>query len=166
MDKTEEMTVSRKPFLEVLSEIQAVLGEDNRKIMAKVGMNLGQKWAQSKRDEGKIPSSIKELFDWIAFYLQNELLFAQKVDSIQNGNEYTLKYGIFDSDEYQCLLCCGAIVKKKGGKAACPVSQFAQGTTRVFKKDLKISKIQLKGITKPESKKPGACDQTFIVETR
>lgn len=160
------MMVPRKPFIEVLTEIQVVLGEDNKKVMAKVGMNLGQKWAQAKKDEGMIPSSVKELFNWIVDYLQNELVTSHQVDSIQNGNVYTLKYGIFDSDEYQCLLCCGAIVKKKGGKAACPVSQFAQGTTRVFKKNLKISKMQLKGIAKPESKKPGACDQTFIVETR
>ena len=119
MSKTDEMMVPRKPFFEILSEIQAVLGEDNKKIMAKVGMNLGQKWAQSKKDNGKIPSSVKELFDWIADYLQNELLFSQKVESIQKGNEYTLKYGIFDSDECQCLLCCGFMVKKKGGEPAC-----------------------------------------------
>jgi hypothetical protein len=161
----EKMMVPRKPFFEVLTEIQAVLGEDNKKMMAKVGMNLGQKWAQTKKEKGKIPSSIKELFDGIADYLQNELFFSQRVESIQVGNEYTLKYGMFDSDECQCLLCCGRIVKLKGGEPDCPVSQFAQGTTRVFKKDLNISKMQLKSIVKPESKKPGACDQTFIIET-
>lgn len=79
MGKTEKIMVPRKPFFEVLTEIQAVLGEENKKIMAKVSMNLGQKWAQTKKDEGEIPSSIKELFDWIAEYLQNELFFHRKL---------------------------------------------------------------------------------------
>ncbi|MFX0210287.1 MAG: hypothetical protein ACFFDT_30185 [Candidatus Hodarchaeota archaeon] len=45
MSNLEEMIVPRKPFFEVLTEIQAILGEDNPKTMAKVGMSLGQKFA-------------------------------------------------------------------------------------------------------------------------
>lgn len=163
---SKETMVPRKPFFEVLTEIQAVLGKENQKIMAKVGMNIGQKWAQAKKDESKIPSSVRELFDWVADYLQNELFFAQEVEVIQDGNKYELKYGIFDSDDCQCLLCCGNIVKQKGGEPACPVSQLMMGAYRVFKDDLKIKSIRLSGIHKPASKKPGACDQQFIVEIR
>ena len=166
MSKPDEVMVPRKPFFEVLTEIQAVLGKENKKVMAKVGMNLGQKWAQMQKDEGKIPSSVRELINWIATYLQEELLFSQKVEIIQEGNKYTLKYGIFDSEKYQCLLCCGNIVKHKGGEPACPVSQWMVGANRIFREDLKIKSIQLEGIKKPTSKKPGACEQTLIVETR
>jgi hypothetical protein len=166
MSKPEEMMVPRKPFFEVLAEIQAILGKDNPKIMAKVGMSLGQKFATTKKDAGEIPSSVRELFDWVANYLQNELLFAQQVEVAQDGNKYELKYGVFDSDDCQCLLCCGGIVKKKGGEPACPVSQLMMGAYRVFKDDLNIKSVTLSGIQKPASKKPGACDQAFIVETR
>ncbi|MHA1450311.1 MAG: hypothetical protein ACTSP4_12915 [Candidatus Hodarchaeales archaeon] len=160
------MMVPRKPFFEVLTEVQAVLGDENPKVMAKVGMSLGQKWAESKKEAGVTPSSVRELFDMVADYLQNDLQFAQKVDVMQDKNRYELKFGIYDSDECQCILCCGSMVKKKGGVPACPVSQFMMGVYRIFKKDLGITKIQLEGIQKPASMKPGSCDQKFIVETK
>ena len=72
-----DRTVPRRPFFEVLTEIQTVLGADNPKIMSRVGMNLGKRWGKSIHDE---VNSIEELFEKAANYLQNELKFAEKVE--------------------------------------------------------------------------------------
>ncbi|MHA2225264.1 MAG: hypothetical protein ACXAC8_08680 [Candidatus Hodarchaeales archaeon] len=163
METLNDKMVPQKPFHEILSEIQAVLKDENARVMAKVGRNLGQRWAQAKKDEGIIPASFQQLFDWIAHYLQNELFTAQKVEIIPGKNYIKIKFGVYDSDEYQCNICCSHLVKQKGGQSTCPVSSFMLGAYRVFKNNLNIKKIQLEKIRKPVSKKPGACEQIFTI---
>jgi len=159
--------VPRKPFFEVLTEIQVLLGDQNPVIMAKLGRNLGERWARKLEQR---PSTVRELFDMVATYLQNGLLFAEKCEVIQEGNNYLLKFGMPSQDptaDCRCILCCENIVKAKGGIPACPISGFVQGAFRVLRQDLNIKGITLREIRKAESEfGPGICDQHFIVTPR
>jgi len=163
-----EKMVPIRPFFEVLAEIQYQLGDQNPAIMAKVGRSLGEKWAKELRNR---PKTVRELFDMVATYLQDQLLFAEKVDVIQDENNYILKFGMPNLDnpteDCRCILCCGNIVKQKGGVPACPMSGFVQGAYRVLKRDIEIKGIQLKEIRKPGPEiGPGVCDQHYIVTPR
>ena len=57
MESLNDKMVPLKPFHEILSEIQAVLKDENARVMATVGMNLGQRWAQTKKEKGRQYSS-------------------------------------------------------------------------------------------------------------
>ena len=158
-----------RPFFEILTEMQYHLGDQNPIIQAKVGRSLGERWSKELPQE-KRPATIRELFDAVANYLQNELLFAEKCEVFQDGNNYSLKFGMPNledpKEDCRCILCCGNIVKEKGGVPACPMSGFVQGAFRVLKKDLGIKAIALKGIHKPDPSLgigPGVCDQHFLV---
>lgn len=159
-----DRTVPRRPFFEILTEIQVILGKDNPKIMSQLGMRLGKRWGESIRDE---VSSIEELIEKVADYLQNELLFAEKVEVEQNKTDktYTLKFGsVTEPDECQCILCCGNIVKQKGGVPACPMSQFVIGALRAMKDKFPTKRLQLKEIEKPGP--VGVCNQHVYIEPR
>ncbi|MHA1168567.1 MAG: SCP2 sterol-binding domain-containing protein [Candidatus Hodarchaeales archaeon] len=158
-----DRTVPRAPFFEILTEMQAILGKDNPKIMSQVGMRLGRKWGKSIHDE---VTSIEDLFERAADYLQNEMKFAEKVEvEHTDKNTHTIKFGsVTNPDECQCILCCGNIVKEKGGVPACPMSQFVIGALREVKDKLPTKMLQLKGIEKPGP--VGVCNQHIYIEPR
>ncbi|MFX0094190.1 MAG: hypothetical protein ACFFBD_20800, partial [Candidatus Hodarchaeota archaeon] len=159
-----DRTVPRKPFFEILTEMQAILGKDNPKVMAQVGMRLGRKWGESVRNE---VSSIEELIEKAADYLQNELMFAERVEVEHNpvDKTHTLKFGsVSNPQECQCILCCGNIVKEKGGTPACPMSQFIIGALRAIKDKIPTKHLQLKQIEKPGP--VGVCYQHVYIEPR
>ena len=39
--------VLKRPFFEILSEIQRVLGEENQKVFAQASMKMGKRWAKT-----------------------------------------------------------------------------------------------------------------------
>ncbi|MFW9854689.1 MAG: hypothetical protein ACFFFG_06495 [Candidatus Thorarchaeota archaeon] len=108
MTETKMNRAQGKPYDEILSEIQTVLGKDNARIMAQVGLNLGKRWGKAQKGKSRKPKTLLELWEWIADYLENDLFVANPIQVKQeNPGQYHIKYGVFDSDKNQCRLCVG-----------------------------------------------------------
>lgn len=102
-----------KAFREILSEIQIILGEKTPNIMAKVGKNLGERWAKDKNF-----SAPYDLLEALVVYLQEEMRLASDIEINFTNNKVSLYIK-------NCKPCCGDLVRSKGGVPSCPISSIA-----------------------------------------
>ena len=108
-----------KAFREILSEIQIILGEKNHTVMAKVGKNLGERWAKDKSF-----NTPKELLEALVTYLQDEMKVANNIHFQYIDNRIILFIK-------SCKPCCGDLVQAKGGIPSCPLASMALYALRV-----------------------------------
>ena len=156
MEMSEKKTVPKKPFFEILPEIQGVLGEENQKVFAKVSMNLGKKWAKTI----EAPKTFEELFKKMASYFETEFQLGETVNFEREREDYVLKVR-------SCNICHGKLVKEKFGiTPACSISMFPVGALfaiGAIKEIFKPRSVRLKEIRKPGP--PGDCDLIYEIKT-
>jgi hypothetical protein len=110
------MTTSLNFFKQYHSTVIKALGEDARKVNAKVGSLMADKWSDNA---GKFNSN-REFAQSFEDYLKNRLEFAKNVKVNCDDRNYTL-------DIKGCAICHGnEILRKEGMATACPIVQAAK----------------------------------------
>jgi len=137
------MTTSLNFFKQYHSTVIKALGEDARKVNAKVGSLMADKWADNA---GKINNN-GEFAQSFEDYLKNQLEFAKHVKVNCDDRNYTL-------DIKGCAICHGnEILRKEGMATACPIVQAAKYAA--------VQKIGRNVITKGVDK-PGVVGECII----
>jgi hypothetical protein len=110
------MTTSLKFFKQYHSTVIKALGDDAKKVNAKVGSIFADNWADKT---GKIDNNV-EFARSFEDYLKNQLEFAEHVKIHCDEKDYTL-------DIRGCSICHGnEILRKEGIATACPIVQAAK----------------------------------------
>lgn len=110
------MTTSLKFFKQYHSIVIKALGEDAKKVNAKVGSIIADNWASNV---GKFNNNV-EFAQSFENYLRNQLEFATDVKIDCDENNYTL-------DIRGCAICHGnEILRNEGIATACPIVQAAK----------------------------------------
>ena len=141
-------TTSLNFFKQYHASVIKALGEDAKKVNAKVGSIMADKWADNV---GKFNSNA-EFAQSFGDYLKNELEFAKQVKVDCDDKNYTL-------DVKGCAICHGnEILRKEGMAAACPIVQAAK-----YAAVKKIGRnVITKGVEKPGV--VGECTIRFELE--
>ncbi|MCZ7358386.1 MAG: hypothetical protein O8C66_01595 [Candidatus Methanoperedens sp.] len=144
----ENMTTSLNFFKQYHSTVIKALGEDAKKVNAKVGSIMADKWADNA---GKINSNA-EFAQSFEDYLKNQLEFARYVKVDCDEKNYSL-------DIKGCAICHGnEILRKEGLATACPIVQAAK-----YAAVKKIGRnVLTKGVEKPGP--VGECTIRFELE--
>ena len=144
----EREMVPKRPFMEVLPEVQGALGEENQAVFAMAGVNMGRRWA---RTVGRV-ETVEELMEKMAEYLRDELRLAEDIRLEREGGDYVLRVR-------GCYVCHSDLVRERFGiTPACPFSMFPVGAVR---EALKVRSARLKEIRKPGPS--GDCDLVYEV---
>ena len=110
------MTTSLNFFKQYHSTVIKALGEDAKKVNAKVGSIMADNWADKA---GNINSN-SEFAKSFENYLKNQLEFAKNVKVNCDEKDYML-------DIKGCAICHGnEILRKEGMATACPIVQAAK----------------------------------------
>ncbi len=136
-------TTSLNFFKQYHSTVIKALGEDAKKVNAKVGSIIADSWADRA---GKINgnSGFAQSFE---DYLKNQLEFAEHVKVKCDDKDYTL-------DIKGCAICHGnEILRKEGIATACPIVQAAKYAA--------VKKLGRNVITKGVDK-PGSVGECII----
>ncbi|HEY9245333.1 MAG TPA: hypothetical protein VIO11_00655 [Candidatus Methanoperedens sp.] len=117
------------------SAVIKALGEDAKKVNAKVGSIIADSWADRAGPINNNSEFAKSFED----YLKNQLEFADSVKITCNEKDYTL-------DIKGCVICHGnEILRKEGLSPACPITQAAKyAAVKKIKKN-----VITKGVDKP-----------------
>ncbi len=142
------MTTSLNFFKQYHSTVIKALGEDAKKVNAKVGSILADKWADKAgeiNNNGEFAESFED-------YLKNQLEFAKQVKVRCDDKNYSL-------DIKGCAICHGnEILRKEGVATACPIMQAAK-----YAAVKKIGRnVITKGVEKPGV--VGECTIKFELE--
>ncbi|MFZ3382704.1 MAG: hypothetical protein WA144_02145 [Candidatus Methanoperedens sp.] len=142
------MTTSLNFFKQYHSTVIKALGEDAKKVNAKVGSIFADNWADKAGDLKSNNEFAKSFED----YLKNELEFAKHVKINCDEKNYTL-------DIKGCAICHGNEILRKGGMAtACPIVQAAKyAAVKKIRKN-----VITKGVDKPGT--VGECTIKFELE--
>ena len=142
------MTTSLNFFRQYHSIVIKALGEDAKKVNAKVGSIIAENWAD-KTGDIKNNQEFAESFE---NYLKNELEFARNVKINCDENNYTLAIK-------GCAICHGnEILRKEGIATACPIVQAAKyAAVKKIKRN-----VITKGVDKPGT--VGDCTIKFGLE--
>ncbi len=142
------MTTSLNFFKQYHASVIKALGEDAKKVNAKVGSIMADKWADNV---GKFNSNA-EFAQSFGDYLKNQLEFAKQVKVDCDEKNYSL-------DIKGCAICHGnEILRKEGMATACPIVQAAK-----YAAVKKIGKnVITKGVEKPGV--VGECTIRFELE--
>ena len=129
------MTASLNFFKQYHSTVIKALGEDAKKVNAKVGSIFADNWADNAgnfNDNAEFARSFES-------YLKNQLEFAKDVRVNCDEKNYTL-------DIKGCAICHGnEMLRKEGMATACPIMQAAKyAAVRKLGKD-----VITKGVEKP-----------------
>ncbi|SNQ59801.1 hypothetical protein [Candidatus Methanoperedens nitratireducens] len=129
------MTTSLNFFKQYHSTVIKALGDDAKKMNAKVGSIMADNWAEKA---GAINNNA-EFAKSFENYLKNQLEFAKQVKVDCDDKNYTL-------DIKGCAICHGnEILRKEGMATACPIMQAAKyAAVRKLGKD-----VITKGVEKP-----------------
>jgi len=137
------MTASLNFFKQYHSTVIKALGEDAKKVNAKVGSIFADNWAGKAGDiknQGEFAKSFED-------YLNNQLEFAKHVKVNCDEKNYTLEIK-------GCAICHGnEILRKEGVATACPIVQAAKYAA--------VKKIGRNVITKGIDK-PGIVGECFM----
>ena len=137
------MTTSLNFFKQYHSTVIKALGEDAKKVNAKVGSLFADNWAANAGDFKDNSEFAKSFED----YLKNQLEFAKHVKVNCDDKNYTLEIK-------GCAICHGNdILRKEGLATACPIVQAAKYAA--------VKKIGRNVITKGIDK-PGIVGECFI----
>jgi hypothetical protein len=142
------MTASLNFFKQYHSTVIKALGEDAKKVNAKVGSILADTWAE-KAGDIKNNNEFAKSFE---NYLKNELEFAKQVKINCDEKNYCL-------DIKGCAICHGnEILRKEGMAIACPIVQAAK-----YAAVKKIGRnVITKGVDKPGT--VGECTIKFELD--
>ncbi len=142
------MTTSLNFFKQYHSTVIKALGEDAKKVNAKVGSIFADNWAEKAGDINS-NTAFAESF---GKYLMNDLEFAESVKVQCDEKNYTL-------DIKGCAICHGnEILRKEGVATACPIVQAAK-----YAAVKKIGRgVITKGVDKPGV--VGECTIKFELE--
>ncbi len=129
------MTTSLNFFKQYHSTVIKALGDDAKKVNAKVGSIMADNWA----DKAGTINNNAEFAKSFENYLKNQLEFAKQVKVECDGKNYTL-------DIKGCAICHGnEMLRKEGVATACPIMQAAKyAAVRKLGKD-----VITKGVEKP-----------------
>jgi hypothetical protein len=137
------MTTSLNFFKQYHSTVIKALGEDAKKVNAKVGSIFADNWAANAgdfKDNSKFAKSFED-------YLKNQLEFAKHVKVNCDDKNYTLEIK-------GCAICHGnEILRTEGLATACPIVQAAKYAA--------VKKIGRNVITKGIDK-PGIVGECFM----
>jgi hypothetical protein len=137
------MTTSLNFFKQYHSTVIKALGEDAKKVNAKVGSLFADNWTANAGDFKDNSEFAKSFED----YLKNQLEFAKHVKVNCDDKNYTLEIK-------GCAICHGnEILRKEGLATACPIVQAAKYAA--------VKKIGRNVITKGIDK-PGIVGECFI----
>jgi len=137
------MTTSLNFFKQYHSTVIKALGEDAKKVNAKVGSIFADNWAANAGDFKDNIEFAKSFED----YLNNQLEFAKHVKVNCDEKNYTLEIK-------GCAICHGnEILRKEGVATACPIVQAAKYAA--------VKKIGRNVITKGIDK-PGIVGECFM----
>jgi len=142
------MTTSLNFFKQYHSTVIKALGDDAKKVNAKVGSIFADNWADKAgeiKNQGEFAKSFEN-------YLKYELEFAKYVKVNCDENNYTL-------DIKGCAICHGnEILRKEGMATACPIVQAAK-----YAAVKKIGRnVITRGVDKPGT--VGECTIKFELE--
>jgi hypothetical protein len=142
------MTTSLNFFKQYHSTVIKALGDDAKKVNAKVGSIFADNWAANAGDLKTNSEFAKSFED----YLKNQLEFAKHVKVNCDDKNYTLEIK-------GCSICHGNEILRKGGMAtACPIVQAAK-----YAAVKKIGRnVITKGVEKPGV--VGECVMKFELE--
>ena len=142
------MTTSLNFFKQYHSTVIKALGEDAKKVNAKVGSIFADNWSDNA---GNLKSN-NEFAQSFENYLKHQLEFARHVKVNCDEKNYTL-------DIKGCAICHGnEILRKEGMATACPIVQAAK-----YAAVKKIGKnVITKGVDKPGQ--VGECTIKFELE--
>ena len=142
------MTTSLNFFKQYHSTVIKALGDDAKKVNAKVGSIMADNWAEKA---GTINNNA-EFAKSFENYLKNQLEFAKHVKVNCDDKNYTLEIE-------GCVICHGnEILRKEGVATACPIMQAAKyAAVRKLGKD-----VITKGVEKPGP--VGECIMRFELE--
>ncbi len=129
------MTTSLNFFKQYHSIVIKALGDDAKKVNAKVGSIMADNWA----DNAGTINNNAEFAKSFENYLKNQLEFAKHVKVNCDDKNYTL-------DIKGCSICHGnEMLRKEGVATACPIMQAAKyAAVRKLGKD-----VITKGVEKP-----------------
>ncbi len=129
------MTTSLNFFKQYHSTVIKALGDDAKKVNAKVGSIMADNWAEKA---GTI-NNHAEFAKSFESYLKNQLEFAKHVKVDCDDKNYTL-------DIKGCSICHGnEMLRKEGVATACPIMQAAKyAAVKKLGKD-----VITKGVEKP-----------------
>ncbi len=129
------MTTSLNFFKQYHSTMIKALGDDAKKVNAKVGSIMADNWA----DKAGTINNNAEFAKSFENYLKNQLEFAKHVKVDCDDKNYTL-------DIKGCSICHGnEMLRKEGVATACPIMQAAKyAAVRKLGKD-----VITKGVEKP-----------------
>ncbi len=130
------------------SAVIKALGEDAKKVNAKVGSIIADNWA----DKTGTINNNSEFAESFEDYLKNQLAFADSVKVNCDEKNYTI-------DIKGCAICHGnEILRKEGLSPACPITQAAKyAAVRKIKRN-----VITKGVEKPGV--VGECSIKFELE--
>lgn len=142
------MTTSLNFFKQYHSTMIKALGEDAKKVNAKVGSIFADNWSVTAgylKDNNEFAKSFED-------YLKNKLEFANYVKVNCDEKNYTLEIK-------GCSICHGnEILRQEGVPTACPIAQAAK-----YAAVKKVGRnVITKGIEKPG--KTGECVMKFELE--
>jgi len=142
------MTTSLNFFKQYHSTVIKALGDDAKKVNAKVGSIFADNWAANVGDLKTNSEFAKSFED----YLKNQLEFAKHVKVNCDDKNYTLEIK-------GCSICHGnEILRKEGMATACPIVQAAK-----YAALKKIGRnVITKGVEKPGI--VGECVMKFELE--
>ncbi len=129
------MTTSLNFFKQYHSTVIKALGDDAKKVNAKVGSIMADNWA----DKAGTINNHAEFAKSFENYLKSQLEFAKHVKVDCDDKNYTL-------DIKGCSICHGnEMLRKEGVATACPIMQAAKyAAVRKLGKD-----VITKGVEKP-----------------
>jgi hypothetical protein len=129
------MTTSLNFFKQYHSTVIKALGDDAKKVNAKVGSIMADNWA----DKAGALNNNAEFAKSFENYLKNQLEFAKHVKVDCDDKNYTL-------DIKGCAICHGnEMLRKEGVATACPIMQAAKyAAVKKLGKD-----VITKGVEKP-----------------
>jgi hypothetical protein len=129
------MTTSLNFFKQYHSTVIKALGDDAKKVNAKVGSIMADNWA----DKAGALNNNAEFAKSFENYLKNQLEFAKHVKINCDDKNYTL-------DIKGCAICHGnEMLRKEGVATACPIMQAAKyAAVKKLGKD-----VITKGVEKP-----------------
>ncbi|MCL7412493.1 MAG: hypothetical protein M8353_02620 [ANME-2 cluster archaeon] len=130
------MTVSLNFFKQYHCNIVKALGDDAKKVNAKVGSIMADEWLSREHVDLNDPRKFKTDFK---NYLLNELEFARDVDVEIKGND-------MDITVKGCVICHGnELLRQEGMATACPIVQTSKyAVVKGLKKN-----VTMKGVDKP-----------------
>ncbi|HEY9205914.1 MAG TPA: hypothetical protein VIO58_08330 [Candidatus Methanoperedens sp.] len=131
------MTTSLNFFKQYHSTMIKALGEDAKKVNAKVGSIMADKWADNAGTINNNAEFAKSFED----YLKNKLEFAEHVKIDCDEKNYTL-------DIKGCAICHGnELLRKEGLSPACPIVQAAKyAAVKKIKKNIITKGVEKHGV--------------------